>query len=489
MLRVIVLLCSLVFASASLVWVTVVGLAPGVDDVSQNSVDSAIIRAVTQLDPIGRLDLRTIYQVDTDTSLLRKRGLRNAEDPFNEMVGRPEVCGDDDAAEPFSVMKPGVFARLMNRDFSSSIALSEWKWIKTFKPSALKKWTIKNMGRFHVEELAYVLPKISQSLDPYYFHRELSLAWPHMRSDKKGFVWGFGPTAFAVSDRNWTYYFFSRVQLREKLAKEGFLLMPRTDSQDCIYSTNNACVQFTRDYVVKQMSWRTTLFLVGLFVVILALTFYLAKTILYERRVSEAQKLALEILVHELRTPVSTFVVETENLMSKYSQLPDDIQASALSLSGQSQRLSRLIRESENYLTQEEVALENIEVNQLVEDLIERFPDGVEFTKGSEPLELKTSSFWLRLCLKNLITNALVHGEKPVRISVERKGNDLCIHVADEGHMNQSFAQSIRRGWKSGSSEGLGLGLHIVRAAASNINGRLTYKSNPTQFTLHLRTT
>ena len=64
----------------------------------------------------------------------------------------------------------------------------------------------------------------------------------------------------------------------------------------------------------------------------------------------ERRKLALQVLTHEFRTPVSSMLLQIERGNRHYSSLTNDMQEVFMRLSGDVYRLQRLTEMSKNYL-------------------------------------------------------------------------------------------------------------------------------------------
>jgi signal transduction histidine kinase len=95
-------------------------------------------------------------------------------------------------------------------------------------------------------------------------------------------------------------------------------------------------------------------------------------------------------------------------------------------------------------------------------------PDAQLWVRGSEPR--------IEQALLNLVDNALRHGNGSVRIEARRAGDDVELHVVDDGPgFPEGFAASafdrFTRGERGRSGDGAGLGLAIVRAIAEAHGG------------------
>ena len=82
--------------------------------------------------------------------------------------------------------------------------------------------------------------------------------------------------------------------------------------------------------------------------------------------------------------------------------------------------------------------------------------------------------------MSNLLDNAFIHGQPPVRLTVDSKEDRVCIEVEDDGpgiapDREQAMLQAFARGDASRGHPGLGLGLAIVQRVALRIGGSVTF--------------
>lgn len=92
--------------------------------------------------------------------------------------------------------------------------------------------------------------------------------------------------------------------------------------------------------------------------------------------------------------------------------------------------------------------------------------------------------------VSNLVGNALRHGspDAPVRVELEDGGNQVCLSVQNGGAINPSLLPHIFDPFRSSEdkrarSEGLGLGLYIVRQIVIAHGGRIEVRSNEAEGT------
>lgn len=178
---------------------------------------------------------------------------------------------------------------------------------------------------------------------------------------------------------------------------------------------------------------------------------------------------------HDLRTPLAALRVRLESVdddtnrermvatVTEMNRMLDDILS-----------LARLGRSSE--------ALAATDINALVEAVAADFEDlgaPVEVVEGNDRPVAEIRPALMRRAIRNLIENALKYGGS-ARLSVERVGKEIAIHVDDNGpgiaedqlaEVTEPFARlEASRNRKSG---GIGLGLALARGIIEEHRGRL----------------
>ncbi|HHQ4535030.1 TPA: DUF3404 domain-containing protein, partial [Aeromonas veronii] len=200
-------------------------------------------------------------------------------------------------------------------------------------------------------------------------------------------------------------------------------------------------------------------------------------------RLLRERRVALQMLTHELRTPIMALSGISEELRHYFDRLPPSAQQSVGQLLGSVARLHQLAQASRHYL-----AAETLEDERVAVSLTEWLTLACERHDATFCLEremtLALPFYWLDLALDNLLRNASQHGRAPVRICASWQAGRLILAVSDGGELpNYRLATLLHRGARA---EGLGLGLAIVRHLLRRLGGRLTLSGPPTTFTLTL---
>jgi signal transduction histidine kinase len=209
----------------------------------------------------------------------------------------------------------------------------------------------------------------------------------------------------------------------------------------------------------------------------------------------ERRRFILQTLTHELRTPAATLKLGVEEFRRDYDSLPERLQSGFLRMCDEVQRLNRIISASTQYLTSqagERAWRPNPQpvesVNDFFRSLVENYDGRVEFLPLPSDRSFALDSYWLGMCVKNLIENALQHGKAPVQLSLVLSESGLEISVKDAGFFPvEKFKRMLLPFQRSEGSVGLGLGLTIVRKVTTLIGGEFSFSPAPTTMTILLK--
>jgi signal transduction histidine kinase len=200
-------------------------------------------------------------------------------------------------------------------------------------------------------------------------------------------------------------------------------------------------------------------------------------------RLQTERRIALQMLAHELRTPIGFLAGVGEELRSDFDRLPPSAQQSVGCLLSGVARLDRLAQASRDYLSADTFTAERVAVNlrEWLELVSERC--GASLTLRNDTT-LDLPFYWLDLALDNVLRNAQQHGAAPIAVTADWAHGRLTIAVRDSGGMARyRLGQLQNRGTKG---SGFGLGLTIVRHVLKRLGGRLTLAGPPTCFTITL---
>jgi signal transduction histidine kinase/PAS domain-containing protein len=201
---------------------------------------------------------------------------------------------------------------------------------------------------------------------------------------------------------------------------------------------------------------------------------------------------------HELKTPLTSLQLQTQQLRKMGTDSRQDVPAQAWgpkleTVARQSQRLGKLIdnlldisRISEGRL---DLEIEDVDLGIIARDTLARFEESLVEAQCS--LSFKSDpgvvGQWDRLrleqILNNLMSNAVKYGRgKPVEVNVSRRGDSAELRVRDRGigispGDQQRIFQRFERAVSGKHYGGLGLGLWIVRQIAVGLGGDIVVNS------------
>jgi PAS domain S-box-containing protein len=232
----------------------------------------------------------------------------------------------------------------------------------------------------------------------------------------------------------------------------------------------------------------------------------LKESIEREKELNEIKSRFVSTASHEFRTPLASILITSDSLKAYWGKLEESqIRDKLTKINNQVFHLTKIVNDVLNISRIEEGKLE---INPTETDIVELCSKVVE-TFNSDPL-LKTKIIFesqysrinlnidTRLIIQvinNLISNGLKYSpENPeVKVEVILNKEELSISISDNGigipekdkaHLFTPFF----RGSNTGSIQGTGLGLNIVKGYVLLHGGSITYKSKPgkgTTFVIH----
>lgn len=268
----------------------------------------------------------------------------------------------------------------------------------------------------------------------------------------------------------------------------------QSNSSLCLQKVINGCWTTNKTSSNRFYRW-TVFFLDGLLFITFLFFFLVDKK--RRKRQKESHRFTLQMLTHELRTPVTTLALQLENIRADFDQLNPKQQVGFLNMTREMDRLKNSMQMSYAYLQTDHInngkiriQFERIELNQFLKDFTQREEFGpVELVGRTEqPVYIQAESFWLSTCLTNLVRNAFDHGKPPVQIKLSTIGDYVHIEVQDRGELSLETLKHIGEPFrKSEGSKGLGLGLSIIHQIMHEMNGELRTQRGPTRFLLVFR--
>lgn len=296
------------------------------------------------------------------------------------------------------------------------------------------------------------------------------------------------------------YRIYDRESLEEFLKDSSYTLQNYKEGRSCFYRDGELCWNYSFRHIFSIANKSTIIFFVGLLAVVGTLIFSLIGRLRADRLEDERRRLALKVLSHEFRTPIASMLLIIESLSKRLHKFSDDEQEDILRLSTDVYRLQRLTEMSRNYLKvknsdrliefkPEPCPSINEFVEQIADGYIDRYgEDKVRLHLLDNDIAARVDTYWLGICLKNLIENACFHGDLPVDVRLTLDGRRLSFAVSDSGSMTDEIdldhlTSEFVKGTKS---QGSGLGLNIVRKVIDEMKAELILTKKPTTFTIAL---
>ncbi len=208
-----------------------------------------------------------------------------------------------------------------------------------------------------------------------------------------------------------------------------------------------------------------------------------------KRAEEQKRNFTLQVLTHELRTPVTTLQLALHSLRSNFDALDDGGQKSFLRACDQVNRLQKTTDASTRWLQSDLAILpQAVLVKDLLNCLNDEFEGELEIPQIAKSLQIESDPFWLHFCLKNLLSNAFAHGKKPVKITIEASENLVTIAVQDSGHVKFSSLQEMAQPFTTTRGpQGLGLGLALVKKISESLQMEFSFAASPTTFSLRVK--
>ncbi|UJF17317.1 sensor histidine kinase [Vibrio sp. SS-MA-C1-2] len=246
----------------------------------------------------------------------------------------------------------------------------------------------------------------------------------------------------------------------------------------CSYQTGNICwnsdSSFEPNFIIGLLASLNVILLVGWLI-------YRWKV---KRREFQQRTLILQILTHELRTPIASLGMTVEQFRRDFDLMPEDFYDPFRRLCEDSVKLRQLAEASKDYLQADQEELRRDELES-INDWLEYITEELDITLDlAEDRSGSLNQYWLNNCIENLVKNAKKYGVGEVKLTTQYKKNKLLISVSDEGMLSAKDWQKIRAPFETKS--GLGLGLTIVESMVKRMGGKIKLEGPPTTFILEI---
>jgi signal transduction histidine kinase len=202
---------------------------------------------------------------------------------------------------------------------------------------------------------------------------------------------------------------------------------------------------------------------------------------------------------HELRTPLSSMLLQNEHAERKLAQPGADVSSVARFVRRSHEQVKRLHHLVEDMLDFARISAGRLPLERSDTDLValtravmERFSEhllaaGVEVRLHlpDQPVQGRWDGYRIEQVISNLITNAAKYGAgKPVEVTVAREGSAAVLTVRDFGigiakAKQQIIFERFERAVPSKHISGLGLGLYISKQITELHGGTIRVDSEP----------
>lgn len=250
--------------------------------------------------------------------------------------------------------------------------------------------------------------------------------------------------------------------------------------ESCSFRYSNLCLSETNNdtFFMKVM----------IFSLLVVLFSILARSLFLRTKQRKERQFVLQLLTHELRTPITSLGLTVEMFRNRYDEFPDATQDAVWRLISDYQRLSQLTENSKVYLSTENaepLLKQNASLEEWLEHVCEKH--NIDYQCDSGEVELNLPYYWLTICLDNLIKNAKQHGKGNVLVTVTL-ADKLRIEVQDQGHFPSFLERTLSRVTPNDAyrHDNMGIGLTIVEHLMKQANGRLIILRNPTRCILEI---
>lgn len=204
-------------------------------------------------------------------------------------------------------------------------------------------------------------------------------------------------------------------------------------------------------------------------------------------RARERERQFTSDVAHELRTPLTALVSSASMLDGQLDQMGQEPRWTAEKMIAEVRRLRGLVEElmeiSKLHAGRESIRSEPLELGHLVRSVVStRRWDGLVTIEG-DPVDVVTDRRRLERIVANLISNAVRHGQKEVRVRTASQNGTASIQVSDKGPgIAPEYVDNIfDRFYKVDPARpgGSGLGLSIAAENARLLGGSIEVETEP----------
>jgi two-component system, NtrC family, sensor kinase len=209
-------------------------------------------------------------------------------------------------------------------------------------------------------------------------------------------------------------------------------------------------------------------------------------------------------IAHELKTPMSTVLLEVQEMDSILEEQGNhSMNRSCKKIETEIQRIDQFIRSLLNFSKFNEMAIENLSLNEFVKQAMaevprKRQPEGLKLDSYlGDKQSIKIDRNRLRQVFFNILFNAFDAAGSGGAISIktyrqpyadqQRKGEQHVIAIKDNGPgIPDELWENVLTPFYTTKEDGTGLGLYISQEIMKNLDGELKLESNENGTTVYL---
>lgn len=350
--------------------------------------------------------------------------------------------------------------------------------------SQRQRWYIVNARYMHLNELKQISWPLSQN-HQFLYSLEQDIIDRIIQNDKVIYT----PDYYLLRTGNMKYFVLDARKAVKYFGRAGYNISNQT--KNCFIKFGNVCWTKKPHNLLSFLSQSSIIiFIVTVFVFMLTAN-ALYQRIRHQKREEERKKHALRVLTHELRTPVASMLLKLDQLSEHTKDMPEDMATSVASLESDVYRLKHLAEKSKSYLQTDTGELldldkKEIDIKHLCEDIINEYPEIQIDLEQKQNYQLVSDEYWLKMCVTNLIENAIRYGKPPIKLETDSDEQFHYIRVVDQGSISFINLKELMQA-KHPNSKGLGMGLIIIQKTLKFLGGDLLLTDSPTTFTIKLK--
>ncbi|MAX67851.1 MAG: DUF3404 domain-containing protein [Bacteriovoracaceae bacterium] len=363
-----------------------------------------------------------------------------------------------------------------------SYAFMQFKMLSTKKEKY--NWLEKYANSMHINELKELQWPTSQNLRFLMFQSANSI-----QNIIKGENTFLSKDFYFIKTGNLKYYIIQKKIAERFFSRTRFAFSQKI--QGCNLKIGNVCWEKRTRNLQSFLSQSINFLFIGTIIILILTASSLYSRLKRKRKEEDRKKHALRVLTHELRTPIASLILQINQLNQNTQALPLDVQESLLKLEGQIYRLKHLAEKSQSYLQTDTSDLIELKPSKILslkdylEDILSEYHDTDIQLDVQADTSLSADQYWLKMCITNLIDNAIKYGKTPIKIRLDQNKKYIFISIIDRGEIAYNNLKDLLK-TKHTNTKGLGIGLTIVEKTLKEMHASLKLTTNPTQFMIRI---